>query len=144
MRHGRGLRWWFRRHVVAQPSEGEQLVREAEAFLSGSLAERLASSGAPVPAWALLNAFAHGGIDALRPSARRRSRAQPSPAWGEAAQTLATELGELVGGDEQLYRQVQRLVLVPLELALMAEEPAWLGPRTVVNWTRAALRAAAA
>lgn len=120
---------------------GAALTSDAEAFLSGRLAERLAGgAAASVPAWAWTNLLAHGTRADLRAAA---SRVPAGPVhgeerWRQARAYLAAEVLGQAGAYGSLAR-LQRDVLVPLELELAtrAEVVAWWPAQWVAAVQRA-------
>ncbi|HEY8546675.1 MAG TPA: hypothetical protein VIL36_16560 [Acidimicrobiales bacterium] len=124
-------------------AEAAALVDELEAWLRGDLAERRAGGAGGFPTWIVLNRLAHAELPVLRtladgdePSHRRPFRHVPT--WAAAEQALARRI---VGvGDAEAVAEVQRQVLVPLELQLIdraQQEPLTLGQ--VVSATTKAL-----
>jgi hypothetical protein len=141
------MRWFRAGDAVDRQLEraSSRLISETEAFMGGELAGRLRRQHANVPGWARLNFLAHGDLQGLRVTRRlalaRRSTTiaeLTEESWGSAQLVLARELFELVGNDPHLLADVQRRVLVPLELQLMEHES--LTAFELVQFTRAALR----
>lgn len=141
------MRWFRAGDAVDRQLEraNSRLISETEAFMAGELAGRLRRQKATVPGWARLNFLAHGDLQRLRVTRRlglsRRSTniaELTEESWGSAQLVLARELFELVGNDPCLLADVQRRVLVPLELQLMEHES--LTAFELVQFTRAALR----
>ena len=128
----------------ASPDTELGVADECEAFISGSYAEFLAERGGDVPTWAVLNVLAHTDLDRLRTRAESGLVAEldQRQGWVTASRLLRRELVELVGEDEGLLANLQRTVLIPLELQLARESDTELEPRAVVVSTRAALRSA--
>lgn len=99
---------------------GEDLVRDCEAFLSGCLVDQLIDRHEPVPDWVWLNVLAHGGEEEI--AALAGETAAPNPAWErswrQALELLAHEIitAECATGSSLL--DLQRRVLIPLELEL--------------------------
>jgi len=121
-----------------------RLIADTEAFLSGDYANHLGRHGDAVPGWAQLNALAHGDLESLwrslrPPTTRRRATSvvRIEEAWRSARKLLAGEILELVQSDPGTLSQVQRCVLVPLELQLMHEGD--LTAFELVQSTRSAL-----
>jgi hypothetical protein len=123
-------------------SGGRTLVADSEAFLSGHFAERMGARSATVPVWAWTNLLAHGAEGELRRTARTlpRPRAHDS-IWEKARAYLADDILQMVGHDVSLA-EVQRQVLVPLELELAAlsDADSWQ-PQDLVVAVDAALEA---
>jgi hypothetical protein len=93
-----------------------EISEECSAFLAGSYRGYLEICGRPVPAWAWLNALAHGDrIDIEIEATTCSGDDTPEAVVGElaAAVVAALERGEELVG-------LQRNTLIPLELALSA------------------------
>ena len=88
-RQKRGCKWsrWESRAAA-------ELVRDGEAFLVGSLAERIQSRAGTVPVWAWTNLLAHGTAEGLRSESARAGPGWGAPArpWRQARSYLATEV----------------------------------------------------
>ena len=101
----------------------QALVTECEAFLTGRYWQWLLENDCRVPAWAWVNKLAHGteeeinayaAIDSVEPEIRGGAE------WHMAVAFLAQEtIGEAANRGVSLAR-LQRSVLVPLELELLA------------------------
>lgn len=119
------------------------LVSAAEALLEGSYLEYLLERRRPVPAWATLNAAAHGSPEWVRIVACRGGDAPlgcVDPL--AAASTIAADLLGVVGNDDLRLAATQASVLVPLELHLMGPMGSDPGPASlagVVSSTRSLL-----
>jgi hypothetical protein len=108
----------------AELSEPDSFGAECEAFLAGDWAEYRAAHREAVPHWAWLNRVAHASETALRVAVR-------TPAWGLRTYDEWTRLRLCVAErllDQAAARAVsvpdlQRLVLVPMELGLFDDEP---------------------
>jgi len=147
------MRWFQPRRDDERPltASSARLVADAEAFLAGEYANHLRRHRVAVPGWARLNRLAHGDLASLhqcrRPLATAKSAAfadWPEESWRRAQQLLATELLKLVDNDPDKLSQVQRSVLVPLELRLIhVEEERSLTALELVQSTRSALRSTA-
>jgi hypothetical protein len=141
------MRWFRARHTGDRKFElaSSRLISETEAFMTGDLAGRLGRRSVPIPGWARLNSLAHGDLHGLR-TTRHLAMARRSAtladlteeSWRSAQNLLARELNELVGNDPGLLLEVQRHVLVPLELQLMRRDG--LTAFELVELTRSALR----
>lgn len=112
-----------------------ELVAECEAFLSGHMAQYLASKNRPIVAWAWLNALAHGSEDDVKACAAEVTRPRTSPnaeVWQEALSFLAYEVAKHSATRGCTIEYLQRSTLLPLELeiaghqALSSLEPASL------------------
>ena len=115
----------------------EQLVEESAGFVMGRLPGCLAEDHQPIPTWARINPLAHGDettlheIAANRPSDSTLSERE----WRKALSYLASEveLSRAHAGVSLL--EVQREVLIPVELSLVKEpcDGVGTGPRDVVR-----------
>lgn len=114
------------------------LVAECEAFLHGHLAEEIDGRAERVPVWAWTNLLAHGSetdLQAERRAPYRRVNAS-NERWRAARSYLAEEVSDLAEKDDPLI-EIQRKVLVPLELQLAARSEAdWWGPGQWVSEVR--------
>ena len=137
---------WSKRRSLSR--DCDRLISDAEAFLSGDYENHVRRHDRRVPGWARLNRFAHGDLRivrrARRPFAATKSAAfadWPEEAWRSAQRIVASELLALVGDSPGLLLQLQRSVLVPLELELIgAEAKSHLTALELVQVTRLALR----
>lgn len=122
--------------------DGQQLVRESEAFLFGRLAEELEAAHEPIPGWAWLNMLAQGSPRQLRAMAGGALLRQfeAAEAWERGLCFLAREILALVDEHRCTVEDLQRQVLVPLELE-MTGDPGWVetGPGLFVMRVVAAL-----
>jgi hypothetical protein len=121
---------------------GADLAEDAEAFLSGDLAERFVRRYEPVPVWAWTNLLAHAAGERLRDERGATSPRGPAAyhQWRAARSYLAAEVLDLADACGPLA-ELQRGLLLPLELRL-AECPAvecWL-PQHWVAGVDTALR----
>lgn len=99
-----------------------QSAADAAAFLNGRLVERAERLKVAVPVWAWTNLLAHGSRqDLVTESGRVWSRWDCSVGvqWRRARSYLAGEV-LLYAGPYGSLAEVQRVVLVPLELSLAA------------------------
>lgn len=102
---------------------GAEIGAAFEALLEGRYVEYLERRGDRIPAWTWTNLLAHGTEEAIR----RVATTRPRPfgvvnVWRRARVYLASEVldaAELAGS----LARVQREVLVPLELDLVAWSP---------------------
>ncbi|HEX3841553.1 MAG TPA: hypothetical protein VHU85_12230 [Acidimicrobiales bacterium] len=141
------MTWFGQRNGEEQSvaAASTRLIADAEAFLSGDYADHLSRNRESVPAWAWINAFAHGDLSRVRRARRgfgARELAEPTEgtdeSWRIAQRIVADQLLEIVRGDRLTLSYVQETVLVPLELMLMYERS--LTAFDMVQVTRAALR----
>ena len=121
---------------------GTPLADEAEAFLNGSYLAHLASIGRVAPGWAWINPLAHGTraqIVALAQPATRGSGVVARDAWDKALAFLAQELLQLIAAGTSLA-ELQRTILVPLELELAARRGRALNRDEIITTLLLALR----
>lgn len=108
----------FRRPAHAEPREA------VVAYRSGRYVEYLAEREKPVPAWAWLNAMAHGSVVLVSSLAVAGVLAyeydQPVRAWHRARKTMAMAVMENAGRRRCSLADVQAEVLCGLELELAA------------------------
>ena len=126
----------------SQGAGGTPLADEAEAFLNGTYLAHLASIGRAAPGWAWINPLAHGTrnqLVALAQPAARGSGVVARDAWDKALAFLAHELLKLTARDVSLI-EVQRTILVPLELELAARRGRNLNRDEIVTTLLLALR----
>ena len=106
------------RSETGTPEEWE-LVSECEMFLLGGYAQYLDRRDGIVPAWAWLNALAHGGLDAVANLASSSPSWQGllavTATWQKALSYLAQEV-RCVAEDAAALADLQASTLVPLEL----------------------------
>lgn len=148
------MTWFGSRKEVDRPlvSASSRLIADTEAFLSGQYADHLQRHRDAVPAWARLNALAHGDLATLGQDRRTLSATRlaaiansPEEVWRRAEQLLAAELLEFVDDDPEKLSCVQKSVLVPLELSLiLVEVERGLSAAELVQATRSALRSSTA
>lgn len=93
------------------------LVEESQAFLDGRYAELAASSDERVPVWAWMNLLAHGTEAELRIAA---SQLLVAEGWRQARAFLAGEVVNVIDAGLMPLSQVQRDILVPLELDILS------------------------
>jgi hypothetical protein len=128
----------WRRHNRSQPSDTfgvdpNDVGWECELFLAGRYAQRLHAHHLPIPAWACLNPLAHGTNDDLANLRARNVEAVWPLQWMNAISFLAGEIMVLIDDDPDLLRELQRDVLVPMELRLASH---WLTPVTPAELVR--------
>jgi hypothetical protein len=113
-RHGREAtvtsRW--------RTSDASELVTDCEAMLAGRSAERLMRTARPVAPWAWLNLVAHGTARDLR-RPRMIATTEAERPWARARAYLAGEVMSAVDTGATTQAELQRDVLVPLELSLL-------------------------
>ncbi len=129
------MRWWHWRRdslrgLAARAGDrvgssrsvsGSGIAVECEAFLTGHLVEHRRGANGFVSPWTWTNLLAHGTEEELRAALANPSRDR----WEAARAYLAGDLLDLAGSPKEL-REIQRTVLVPLELDL-ASRPATRG-----------------
>lgn len=110
------------------PRDG--LAEECTAFLIGRYADLLSTDGMPVPVWAWLNLLAHGTQDELR---RAACDLATCDGWAQARAFMAGEVCDAIDSGPAILDQLQRHVLVPLELEVAACPSAsrWSSPQLV-------------
>lgn len=116
---------WRRSSGRDEPEEaGEPAAtagNEFDSYLAGSYAEWLTREHRSVPAWAWVNRLAHGTVDELDELRAGEWTPAPAPAdvslWQQVLTFLAGEVLDRVADDDEL-RELQRTVLVPVELRL--------------------------
>ena len=109
------------------------LANECEAFLAGHWAEHRRANGLPVPTWASLNQAAHASADILAVAAIRPANRTPSSSTD--IETLVAR-ALLAASPPDEVSQLQRRILVPLEMELMGTP---LSPRRLVELAITAL-----
>jgi hypothetical protein len=116
-----------------------RMVREVEAFLSGSSEDWFFTRGQSIPAWAYINKIAHADPDRLRQLAAW-APVEPSRChgWREAVAILARETIEAGESDPRAIRRIQLDSLVGLELQLISRTST-VAPRALVALGRACL-----
>ena len=114
-----GWREWWRRWEAAACMGDSGLAEESEAFLGGHLLELMRAGSCPVSSWMWLNGVAQGDPERVAWLASSPSAWGPHPLdWPAARARVAAELLACTGGDPIRMVQLQRGVLVPLELVL--------------------------
>lgn len=98
-------------------SASRELVRESIKFLKGRAPEVYQSRG-QVPAWAFISCLAHSDADRLLEFARPGQHGD-SASWNATIAYLATEI-IAVGRESSPLETIQREVLIPVELDLLA------------------------
>jgi hypothetical protein len=106
--------------TVGGPMTESQPVAEAVRLLDGRVAGTDVDELAPV--WVAVNALAHSDLYHLRALAHDRTRLARDT-WGEWFTRLASEIAELAATEDELV-EVQREILVPLELQLLDDRVA--------------------
>ena len=106
--------------------EGRELGKECETYLCGRYAEYMDARHRVVPNWAWINVLAHGDLERLRELAAgdgldptRRTR---TTVWWQAVAFVA-DVVVAQGDDGSSLDELQRSVLVPIELAWLATGP---------------------
>jgi len=113
--------WTWRRHPRQPDPAGE--AADVEAFLLGRSVEYFRARHQAVPPWAWLNTVAHsppGAVDDLRVPEPGGEGAKAEGAGRRAVETIAHALCRQTRGDPVAIGTLQRELLVPLELALVA------------------------
>ena len=99
----------------------QELVTECEAFLTGRFPEYLVDHGRLVPVWAQVNKLAHGSEDDIEADAAGHDSpvtASGGTQWQAAMSFLAQELISEATRRRVSVAELQRSILVPLELEL--------------------------
>jgi hypothetical protein len=95
---------------------------EAHALVSGTYLAQVLRHGGEAAPWMALNAAAHGSLLQLQqfdlPS--RRTASSGDHEIARAAHLVVDELLQAVGSDEEMLAMLQRMLLLPLELDLLA------------------------
>jgi hypothetical protein len=138
--------WWRNRRE--KPYEPEESVAdECEAFLVGTYWFYLTARRREPPLWTYINRLAHAAPDAVlalagAPETLTPERVEePVLDWLDVEGAVADQVVALTHGDLAEIRELQRRVLIPLELALASEPNVdkKLGPHQLVALARAAL-----
>jgi hypothetical protein len=128
------------KHRRPEPRYGDILAGEAEQFLNGSLLDVVFAGGDDVPAWIWLSAIAHGDEPLLAHTRNWLSdHAGIRPelnGWGRVLQHLTTRLLETSEAIGCPVSDLQRSLLVPLELAVTITP---VGPATMCRLVNAML-----
>lgn len=113
------MRWWAgARRTKREPS----VAAECEAFLAGGWVRYLEAHGEPVPSWSWLNRVAHAGESELRVIAGALGATRrDADEWRQASAFLAAEILDFAETKSWDVAGLQREVLVPLELSLLAD-----------------------
>jgi hypothetical protein len=100
--------------------QGRELTDDCEAFLAGTLAERMERRGDFLPTWVWMNLLAHGSPQQLRACHSSSRRASVTRDWRQARYYLAMEILSAADRHGSL-EDLQRCILQPLELAAAAQ-----------------------
>lgn len=124
-----------------RPKQGDSiLVDETQQFLDGRLLDTAFASGGDVPAWIWLSAIAHGDAPILEHAQTWLSDHQGARpemnGWGRVLQHLTERLLETSKAIGCPPRDLQRTLLVPLELAVTMTP---IGPATMCRLVNAML-----
>jgi hypothetical protein len=126
----------------ASPGEikaGARLVREVEAFLSGSSEQWFFARGEDIPAWAYINKVAHAEPDHLCQLASwAPAEASRCVCWRDAVAILAKETIEAGESDPSAIRRIQLDGLAALESQLISRTVK-VAPQALVALGRACL-----
>jgi hypothetical protein len=108
------------------------LVAEAERFLSGRYLDDAYEANREVPGWVWLSTLAHGDAETLEAAehwlAVERPVRSEYDTWGRVLQLLAREIRSMTETTTCTLSDIQRELLVPLELAIIASP---VGPATM-------------
>ena len=115
--HGRPTtRFWGPAHCTRSDC-GRCLIVETRAFLTATAADEFARRGVDVPPWAWLNRIAHAEPETVLHTALGPT----SEGCGGLIAFLAREVVVTARGDPAGIADIQRRVLVPLELELLSK-----------------------
>ncbi len=141
------MSWWGSRRdrrrqervepVPVRAASVRSLPEECAAFLQGDYADYLAHEGARVPMWVRLNPLCHRDEQGV--AALAAGRVPGDEAWGAAITYLAEEVLCASARCGTSVAEIQRSVLVPLELELASKQQRVTGRPAVL--VRAVLRA---
>ncbi len=111
-----------RRHSMA--ARADELALECEALLGGRIVDLLRAEGRPAPAWAWVNALAHGTREELATWAAEDPTPEPggvseATAWRMLMSFLADDLLTRADSGPATLADLQRSRLIPLELDLL-------------------------
>ena len=134
--------WFMRAFDPTLIWGGDGVAGDTEAFLSGRLLERAHQLGEPweIPGWYWLNAVAHGTPERLAQLATEDGgdeRPGVRLSYPAARRMLARDVLLAGGGSVAHLEQIQRQLLVPLELDIAGEGR--VTPRSLLSRGRAAL-----
>lgn len=115
--------------------EVASLADECTAFLDGRYVELLQAAGSPIPVWAWMNLLAHGTDAEIREAAARLPDVE---GWERARSFVAAELVDAVDASDTSMDDVQREVLVPLELDVLqcCSSDTWTAGQLVLGLLR--------
>ena len=132
------MSWWSRKWE----SQGHNLsvAAEAESFLSGRYLETMFDSLDEIPAWAWLSVIAHGDERVLERSEhwlQEHRGARPElDGWGRVLEHVARQLVTTAAAIGCPVTELQRHLLIPLELAVSLTP---VGPATLYRLVNAML-----
>ena len=133
------VKHFIRRRSGADEQEFE-VATDCERFLEGSYLRHLCSTRDQVPHWVWLSTLAHATPDGIVAIATRSSDLEKRPellAWSRALSFLACELIQRSAKSDQTVSELQRSVLVPLELQMMGTS---IGPSEMTRRVLLALQ----
>lgn len=122
---------WYRKVLLGY--DLAEVSDEAEAYVRGRYRQLLERRSEPLPAWAWLNALAHGDVADVE---RLASQAVGGDGPEAFVAGLARDLLEQMAARGVSLEELQRGRLVPLELAL-ARDPVQVFPRSGTHLARA-------
>lgn len=122
----------------AKPGEG--LGDECEAWLAGRWAEHLDTRHQAVPSWAWLNQVAHASEEALQTMSQPPEKNPRDDQWSWLRACVAEALIKRASERGVTVADLQRSVLVPIELALFGDESRRMGDTELMIMVLAALR----
>lgn len=123
--------WWGR--AVGLPDR--EVADTAQSLLDGTLPERAGGRARRLPPWAWISALVHGDRHGLEQLACRQGDRDAAASWAQAVGFLAGEVLDLAGGQDERLVDLQRRILVPVELDLLDQAArGWTpGPQHVVS-----------
>jgi hypothetical protein len=130
------MQWRIRHHEPVDT--GALLVAETERLLSGRYIDVAVGNRQVIPSWAWLSAVAHGDEAWLERAAnwiREHDELHPEDeCWGRVFEFLAGRVIDTAAAMECSISEIQRDLLVPLELAVMLTP---VGPATLCRLVEA-------
>jgi hypothetical protein len=123
---------WRRNRQQSTDVSQEALVAEAERFLNGHYLDDAFATSREIPGWVWLSTLAHGDAEALLDAESWLASGRPVRSeydtWGRVLQLLAREIRSMTETTTCTLAEIQRELLVPLELAIIASP---VGPATM-------------
>jgi hypothetical protein len=104
--------------VGTGPETDPDIGDECGLFLAGRYAEHFRTRQRHLPLWVWLNPLAHGTRDEIASWAAGACDRPESREWSQAITFLAVCVLDMAGDDDPRLEDLQRDVLIPLELRL--------------------------